>query len=128
MQNRPKVQPGPLSPRLSIYRWHITMIASIGHRASGMALILFVPIYLWLLRGMTGSEENFEAVFNWLHSDLGKVSIWLLGVSLVYHFCNGIRFLSIDAGWGESRDGMRNSAKVVIALTVVAAVVMAVML
>jgi len=128
MQNRLKGPTGPLSPRLTVYRWHIGMLASIAHRASGMALILFVPIYLWLLRGMTGGEENFEAVFNWLHSDLGKVSMWLVGVSLVYHFCNGIRFLGMDAGWGEGRNAMRNSAKVVFALTVVAAVVMAVML
>ncbi len=128
MQNRLKEPTGPLSPRLSVYRWHVGMLASIAHRVSGLALILFVPIYLWLLRGMTGSEENFEAVLNWLHSDLGKVSIWLLGVSLVYHFCNGIRFLCIDSGWGESRDGMRNSAKVVIVLTVIAAMLMAVML
>ena len=73
MQNRLKGPPGPLSPRLSVYRWHIGMLASIGHRASGLALILFVPIYLWLLRGMTGSEDNFQTVFNWLHSGLGKV-------------------------------------------------------
>ncbi|GAV20578.1 succinate dehydrogenase / fumarate reductase, cytochrome b subunit [Mariprofundus micogutta] len=128
MQNRPKFPPGPLSPRLSVYHWHISMIASIAHRASGMALILFVPLYLWLLRGMTGSSENFETVFTWMHSGLGKLSIWLLGISLIYHFCNGIRFLTIDAGWGESRDGMRNSAKAVIVITVLAAAILAVML
>ncbi|OIO71668.1 MAG: succinate dehydrogenase, cytochrome b556 subunit [Zetaproteobacteria bacterium CG1_02_53_45] len=128
MQNRLKEPSGPLSPRLTIYRWHVGMLASIGHRASGLALILFVPIYLWLLRGMTGSEDNFAAVFNWLHSGLGKVSIWLVGISLIYHFCNGIRFIAIDAGWGESRESMRRSARVVFVFTVLVAVLLAVML
>jgi len=128
MQNRPKSLQGPLSPRLSVYHWHVAMVASIAHRASGLALILFVPLYLWLLRGMTGSEDNFELVSVWLHSGLGKFSIWLVGVSLVYHFCNGIRFLTIDAGWGDSMDSMRLSARVVLAIAAAAALLLAVML
>ena len=28
----------PLSPHLTIYRWQVTMLASITHRATGMAL------------------------------------------------------------------------------------------
>jgi len=128
MPYRPKNPQGPLSPRLSIYRWHVGMVASIGHRISGLVLVLFVPLYLWLLRGMTGSEDNFGIVSAWLHSGLGKVSIWLVGVSLIYHFCNGVRFLAIDAGWGDSRDSMRLSARVVIFVTVFAALLLAVML
>ena len=128
MQNRPKDSQGPLSPHLSIQRWHVGMIASIGHRISGLALILFVPLYLWLLRGMTGSTDNFLNVFSWLHSTPGKIAIWLVGVSLIYHFCNGIRFLTIDAGWCESRDAMRLTARIVFAMTGLAALLLAVML
>jgi len=118
----------PLSPRLSIYRWHPTMIASIAHRTTGVILVLFVPLYLWLLHGMTGSADNFAAVSDWLHSGLGRFSLWLVGVALLYHFCNGIRFLSIDAGWIEGRGAFRNSARVVLGISVVAALVLAVLL
>lgn len=132
MSERPEQQqrpfPSPLSPRLSIYRWQPAMIASIAHRASGLILVLFVPLYLWLLHGMTGTSEHFDAVSTWLHSGLGKISLWLVGVSLMYHFCNGLRFLTIDAGWGESRDTMRNSAKLVLGFTAVVAVLLAVVL
>ncbi|MDQ6992294.1 MAG: succinate dehydrogenase, cytochrome b556 subunit [Mariprofundus sp.] len=128
MDNKSRVKTRPLSPRLSIYRWRATMVASLAHRGSGVILVLFVPLYLWLLHGMTGGVENFEQVQVWLHSGLGKLSLWLAGVALFYHFCNGIRFLSIDAGWFESRGVMRYSARMVIAATIVAAVVLGVML
>ena len=118
----------PLSPRLSIYRWQPAMIASISHRLTGLVLVLFVPLYLWLLHGMTGTTQHFTDVTHWLHSGPGKLSLWLVGVSLMYHFCNGIRFLSIDAGWGESRDALRNSARLVLGLTALVAVLLAVLL
>ncbi|MDQ6995829.1 MAG: succinate dehydrogenase, cytochrome b556 subunit [Mariprofundus sp.] len=115
----------PLSPRLSIYRWHPGMIASIAHRGSGLILVLCAPLYLWLLHGMADNAANFATVFDWLHSGMGKFSLWLAGVALVYHFCNGIRFLTMDAGWGESRARLRSSAKMVIAVSAVAALLLA---
>jgi len=118
----------PLSPRLSIYRWHPGMIASIAHRVSGLILVLFVSLYLWLLHDMAGSAERFAAVYGWLHSGFGKLSLWVVGVALIYHFCNGIRFLGIDAGWVESRNRLRNSAKVVMGVIVVAGLVLAALL
>ncbi|KON48281.1 hypothetical protein AL013_04090 [Mariprofundus ferrooxydans] len=118
----------PLSPRLSIYRWQATMLASVVHRASGLVLVLFVPLYLWLLHGMTGSPEDFVQAQSWLHSELGKLSLWLAGIALFFHFCNGLRFLSIDAGWCESRQMMRLSARIVIALTLVIALILGILL
>lgn len=128
MPLKPEAQQRPLSPRLSIYRWHAGMIASIAHRGSGLALVLFVPIYLWLLRGMTGSNEQFDSTSLWLHSLSGKFFLWLVGISLAYHFINGIRFLCIDIGWLESRSAMRNSAFFVIALAGFLALLLAVLL
>jgi len=115
----------PLSPRVSIYRWHPGMIASITHRGTGLILVISIPLYLWLLHGMAVNAANFAAVFDWLHSGLGKFTLWLVGSALVYHFCNGIRFLTIDAGWGESRTRLRNGAKWVMAVSVAAALLMA---
>jgi len=118
----------PLSPRLSIYRWAAPMLASLAHRASGLLLVLFVPLYLWLLHGMTGSTESFAEVLGWLHSPLGRACLWLAGTALIYHFCNGLRFLCLDAGWLESRRMMRLSARIVLSVALVAAVALAVWL
>ncbi len=113
---RPK---GPLSPRLTIYRWHVAMVASLAHRASGIALVLFVPLYLWLLRGMMGSPDQFDMASTWLHSGWGKFFLWLAGVSLSYHLVNGVRFLCIDIGWFERRPALRRSAYIVLALAAI---------
>ncbi|MDX8396729.1 MAG: succinate dehydrogenase, cytochrome b556 subunit [Mariprofundaceae bacterium] len=118
----------PLSPRISIYRWLPGMIASIAHRMSGIVLVLFVPFYLWLLHGMTGSPDEFEAAVQFLHSALGRTSLWLASVALIYHFCNGIRFLCLDAGWGESREVMRSSAWLVMAVAMLSGVALGVVL
>ena len=118
----------PLSPRLSIYRWQPAMIASIAHRASGILLFLFAPLYLWVVHHMTGSAEDFALAYNFLHSLPGVLLLWLVGSSLIYHFLNGIRFLSLDIGWGESRETMRGSARIVLVLSVLLAVLLAVLL
>jgi succinate dehydrogenase / fumarate reductase, cytochrome b subunit len=114
----------PLSPRLSVYRWHPGMVASLAHRASGMVLVLFVPFYLWVLHGMTASPDDFERMKGMLHQPLERIALWLAGVAIIYHFCSGIRFLCLDAGWGESREMMRLSAYIVIAIAAVAALVL----
>ena len=104
------------------------MIASIAHRASGIVLFLFVPLYLWLLHGMTGSPEGFAAASQWLHSGPGKFSLWVVGTALIYHFCNGIRFVALDAGFGETREIMRSSARNVIGIAAVTAIVLGALL
>jgi succinate dehydrogenase / fumarate reductase cytochrome b subunit len=118
----------PLSPRLSVYRWRAPMIASIAHRASGLVLVLFVPFYLWVLRGMTGSPEDFEQAFDLLHTPIGRLTLWMVGVAFVYHFCNGIRFLTLDAGWCESHAMLRLSARIVLAIAALAALLFAALL
>jgi len=118
----------PLSPRISIYRWLPGMVASIAHRISGLALVLFVPFYLWILHGMTGSPEDFNDAVALLHTGVGRLMLWLATVALVYHFLNGIRFLCLDAGWGESQVVMRNVARAVLAVAALAAVLLGALL
>jgi succinate dehydrogenase / fumarate reductase cytochrome b subunit len=123
-----KRYPMPLSPRISIYKWRAPMLASIAHRASGVALVLFVPFYLWVLHGMTGSPENFEQAVALLHSDFGRLTLWMVGSALVYHFFNGIRFLLLDAGWGESHAMLRLSARLVLTIVALAALIFGILL
>jgi len=118
----------PLSPRLSIYRWHVQAVASIAHRASGLVLVFAIPFYLYVLSGLTGDAASFESTMSALQSTLSRLLVWLIGVALVYHFANGIRFLCLDMGLGESREMLRMSAKAMLAIAGVAAVVLAAVL
>ncbi len=120
--------PPPLSPRLSIYRWRLTMLTSICHRASGILLMLLIPVLIWLLLSMSHHMLDFVQGMAWLHSPIGRVLLWLSSVSLFYHILNGVRFLCLDIGLGESRRMMRLSAQFVWWLTLLMAGLLAVIL
>jgi len=121
----PNQQP-PLSPRLSIYRWRLTMLASIAHRASGVFLVLTIPVVLWLTLSMSHGDKSYVYGLAWLQSSFGTSLLWLTCVTLFYHFANGIRFLLLDIGKAESREAMKFSAKLVLALTIIFALLLAV--
>ena len=136
MNEAVKVVPGealknprrPLSPRLSVYRWGMPMLASLAHRASGIVLVAFIPAYLWLFHGLTSSVADFSGVVAWMHSLAGRFFLWLVGASLIYHLCNGLRFILLDAGFLESRAAMRATARLCLALGVVGALMLGVRL
>ncbi len=104
------------------------MLASIAHRVSGVVVVLFVPVYLYLLQGVEGRPEDFIAVQIWLHTPFGKVVLWMAGTSMIYHFMNGIRFLYLDASWGENRKMMRLAARMVVSAGLVSMAALGVVL
>ena len=120
-----KQQP-PLSPRLSIYRWRLTMLASIAHRASGIFLVFVTPLALWLLLSMSHGKISYMYGLVWLQGSVGTFMLWLTCVALFYHFVNGIRFLLLDIGKTDSREAMKLSAKLVLASTILFALALAV--
>jgi len=128
VETRPLERLRPLSPRASIYRWRAPMLASFAHRVSGVILLLFIPLYLYLLQGLTGSPDTYTTTLAWLHSSIGMLALWLVGVALIYHLCSGIRFLCIDVGWWESRDAMRFSARLVLMIAALAGLLLALLL
>lgn len=90
----------PLSPHLSIYRWPITMAASITHRATGIALAggtLFLA--WWLIAAASGPDAYaiFAAVAG---HPLGQIVLFGFLWSISFHLLNGIRHLAWDIGYG----------------------------
>ncbi|HEX3485959.1 MAG TPA: succinate dehydrogenase, cytochrome b556 subunit [Micropepsaceae bacterium] len=90
----------PLSPHLQIYRWPITMAASITHRVTGMALTagtLFLA--WWLIAAATGPDAY--AVFARVAGNLfGEIVLFGFLWSIAFHLLNGIRHLAWDVGYG----------------------------
>jgi succinate dehydrogenase / fumarate reductase cytochrome b subunit len=118
--NRPTNR--PLSPHLQIYRWQLTSVLSILHRATGIALAVGA-LYLatWVIYAASNAKayELFQA-FN--TSIVGRIILggWLF--SAYYHLCNGIRHLFWDAGYGfELKDAYR-SGWIVVVVSLIATV------
>lgn len=105
---KPSTANRPLSPHVSIWRWHATMASSILHRISGVANYTgAVLVTIWLGALAAGPEvyEGFEAL---RAGPLGVLfTLGLIGftLSLTYHMLNGIRHLSWDLGLGFDPKG-----------------------
>ena len=93
-------QQRPLSPHLQVYKPQVTSVLSIFHRITGVAL----SFGLVLLVGWIFSLSLGESIFNYyslfLGSWLGLLVMFSFIFALNYHFCNGVRHLFWDAGYG----------------------------
>ncbi len=87
---------GPLSPHLRIYRLPLPAYLSIGHRITGVALTLSLPILALWLAVSAWFPEKLSAIAQFWRSPLGKIFLFLWTVALVYHFVHGIRHLLWD--------------------------------
>lgn len=90
----------PLSPHLQVYRWQITMVMSILHRATGVALAVGAFGVAWWLVAVATGGETYAAVAGLIGSPVGQVILAAFSACLVYHLLNGIRHLLWDIGYG----------------------------
>lgn len=113
----------PLSPHLSIYRWPITMVTSILHRATGVAMSVgFVLFVIWLADTASGPDA-YAAFAGAMGSVIGKILLIGWSWAFFFHLSNGIRHLVWDAGHGFEKDQANASAWLVIAAAVVLTVI-----
>jgi succinate dehydrogenase / fumarate reductase cytochrome b subunit len=90
----------PTSPHLQIYRPQLTSVLSIGHRITGVFLILgSVGLTVWLIT-LAASEAAFASFEAIRRSIGGQVFCVASLFSLYYHLANGVRHLAWDMGWG----------------------------
>ena len=118
--NRPSNR--PLSPHLQVYRWQLTSVLSILHRATGIALSVgALYLAIWVIYA-AGSSRGYAVFQEFNGSIVGRILLggWLF--STFYHLCNGIRHLFWDAGYGfELKDAYR-SGWIVVAVSLIATV------
>ncbi|MGH8231952.1 MAG: succinate dehydrogenase, cytochrome b556 subunit [Steroidobacteraceae bacterium] len=113
----------PMSPHLTVYRWAYTMTLSILHRMTGIALALaLLGLVAWLVSASVG-QAAFESLAPLLLSAPGKIVAALAVTALIYHFCNGLRHLAWDLGFGYERAEARRSAVLVVVVTLIAAAI-----
>jgi len=120
----PGLRPRPISPQIQlnggIWRWHLTMVASILHRATGVALYGgALLLMLWALSLASGADAY--AVFTGLAgSILGKIALFGLTLCAFYHLGNGVRHLAWDSGYGFKPKTATTTAWLVMAFAVIA--------
>lgn len=109
----------PLSPFMigQVYRPQITSVLSILHRITGVALMLAAILVVWWFLAAAAGPEYFAFVD-------GVMTSWLGGLVLIgslaafwFHFCNGIRHLFWDAGYGFDLATVQKSGVAVLAVT-----------
>ncbi len=112
----------PLSPHLTIWRWQVTMLSSILHRATGTALAGGTLILAWWLVSVSNGPEGYDSFMAYAATPLGVVVLFGLAWSLAYHFCNGIRHLAWDIGYGFDKQVAAKTGFLVIGLSLLIAI------
>ncbi len=104
----------PLSPHLQVYRWQISNTLSILHRLTGIALSLgALALVSWLLALASGQAAHalLSSAFGSLP---GRLLLGAWTFCFFYHFCNGLRHLAWDAGYGFDKAVARKSGIAVV--------------
>ena len=106
----------------------VTAVLSIGHRASGLLLVLTIPFLIYVFQLSVSSEQGFSSVIALMQQTWIKIIIIILTWSLVHHFISGIRFLLIDIDLGVERQSARFTAWLTHIVTLTITVIVAGML
>jgi len=113
----------PMSPHLSVWRWHVTMATSIAHRATGVALYVGALIAAGWAIALAKGPEAYAGYQALLGSPVGLLVMFGLTLSFFYHLANGIRHLVWDAGHGFDLKSANASGAFVFIFAGVASVV-----
>lgn len=115
--------PRPMAPHLQVWKPHLTMIASITHRFTGMALYFgsfLIAIWVFAL-GMTPQAGEavpgfYRLVETAILSIPGQVVLVLWAAAVLYHLANGIRHLLWDGPRVGFRPGVASAVSMLIFL------------
>jgi succinate dehydrogenase / fumarate reductase cytochrome b subunit len=70
--------------------------AWILHRLSGLGLIFYLTLHIWVINTLTLGEETFNDVAAFLNSPLFKLlEVGLWGI-ILFHAFNGVRIVIVD--------------------------------
>ena len=118
----PKLAARPMSPYVSVWRWHLTMAVSILHRVTGVALYgAALILAAWAVSLAAGPDvyDRFRLI---LGSPLGKLALIAITLSLFFHLANGVRHLVWDFGEGFQPKTADMTAAAVVVFAVLATI------
>lgn len=109
----------PVNLNLLKFKFPVMAIVSLLHRISGVLIFLFVPFMLYILHESLISQGHFETLQDCLHHPFAKLMIWIMLSAVLFHLVAGIRHLTMDLGFAESRTAGRITAWGVISIAVI---------
>lgn len=110
---------------LTHYRFPLSSIVSILHRASGAFMFLLLPAILWLLDKSLLSEISFEYFKGITSHWFVKLIVLALSWAYLHHFCAGFRHLVMDVHIGLDKAPSKKSAALVFAVSLTLTVLIA---
>jgi succinate dehydrogenase / fumarate reductase, cytochrome b subunit len=99
----------PLSPHWQTYRWTLTMIMSIMHRATGILLYFGTLLLAWWLISAASGPTAYSHVQAFTSSVIGRLIVFGYTWALLHHLLSGIRHFFWDLGYGfkaNEREGL----------------------
>lgn len=85
-------------------------IASIGHRISGVLLILSIPFAAHLFAQSLSGPEGYAKTVAVLSMGIVKLALFFLLWGLLHHLFAGIRYLLLDIDIGVEKESAHKSA------------------
>jgi succinate dehydrogenase / fumarate reductase cytochrome b subunit len=99
-------------------RYPVGAVASIGHRISGVVLVIFTPILIYLFEASLRNAEDYARIAALLDSTPARGAALVVLWAFAHHFLAGLRHLLMDVDLGSSLPAARRSAWVVNAASV----------
>ena len=96
----PHLRARPLSPHLTIYKPMLTMMMSIVHRITGMALYFGMLLLAWWLIAAGAGINAYAHFQDFMGTFLGRLILFGYTWALMHHMLGGIRHLIWDTGRG----------------------------
>ena len=118
MENKP-----PLSPHIQIYKWHFSSLVSISHRITGIINIIGVTFICVLASLLSLGESNYEMIYLFLNSKIGKFIILGLTWSFSFQILSEIRHLIMDLGYGFELKTSKITSLIVICGSIVLTII-----
>ncbi len=91
-------------------RFPVGAVASIGHRISGLLLVVALPFAVLALERSLAVAPGVDTLLEKLQSPAGRLALAILSWAAAHHLFAGVRHLLMDVGVGSELSPARASA------------------